>query len=140
MAGIGNGEPATEIGTEDEAGCESSVAAGEHALVHGGEDFAWTLRVVRQSAEGADQEGDGHGGGHAFAAYIADDDQDAAVPGWNDLKEVTANLTGGFEQTLDSEAGDGRDLFGDEDLLDRACSFEFCCHALLFAAIADEVA
>src|ERR1700722_1467852 len=53
VARVGDGERAVSVGAEDEAGCEAAVAAGEHTLVHGGQDFSGALRVVRQGPHSA---------------------------------------------------------------------------------------
>ena len=75
VAGVGGGHGAVRVDAEDEAGGEPPCVRRQHALVHGGENFAGTLRVVGERTKGADQERDGHGGGHAFAADIADDER-----------------------------------------------------------------
>jgi hypothetical protein len=75
MPGVGYGEFAIGIDAQDEAGGKSAVAAADHALIHGGENFTGALGVVGERAHGADQERNGHGRGQALAADVAKHDE-----------------------------------------------------------------
>jgi hypothetical protein len=138
VAGVGDCRGAVLIDTEDQAGGEAVLAASQHAEIHGGEDFGGALCVVGERADGANQQRHGHGGGHALPADVADDDQSAVVWCGDDLEEVAADLAGGLVDALEGEAGDGRDFFGDEDLLDCAGGFEFRFEALFVASRASK--
>ena len=79
VLGFTNRHRAVWADPEYKAGREAALGAPDHALVHGGENLARALRVVDQGAQCADQQGDGHGRGHAFAAHIADRSQHATA-------------------------------------------------------------
>ena len=81
---------------------------GHHGLVHGIENFAGTMGVMGEGAEGSDKQGDGHGGGHTLAADVADDDQHPAGVEGDDLVEVAADFACGQVEAVNAEAGDGR--------------------------------
>ena len=63
------------------------------------------------------KEGNGHGRGHAFAADIADDRQNPAALGRDDLEKVPTHFVRRFVDRFDLEAGNGRRLCRDEHLL-----------------------
>src|SRR5262249_7838276 len=127
------------INAENQAGSETAVAASEHAVIHGGEDFAGTLRVVEESADDADEERDSHGGGHAFAADVADNHEYAVVPGGDDLEEVSANVACGKVGAVEFEPGDLGDLAGDKVLLHVTRVAHLLRDCGLAAAVLDDV-
>ena len=73
-----------------------------------------------QRADSADKQRDGHGGWHSLAANVADDRQQAAIRGGQHLVEIASNLARGLVDGFDGKAGDGRNFFRHEDLLDGA--------------------
>ena len=79
----------------------------------------------RSAADGADEDGDQHGGGQALSGDIADDEEQPAAGVGQDLEEVAADLLGGLVDGFDAEAGDGFNLLGEDHLLDFAGGGEF---------------
>jgi hypothetical protein len=112
------------------------MRARQHALIHSAKDFGGSSRVMGDRAEGADEQRDGHGGGHTFAADIADGDECAAFRGRDDLVEVAADLARGLVDRVDLEPRDRRVLYGDKHLLDHSRGFDFVGETQFVAACA----
>ena len=55
MPGVGYCCGAVVAEAKNEAGGKGVLAATEHSLIHGSEDFCWTQRVVCKGANGADE-------------------------------------------------------------------------------------
>ncbi len=86
-----------------------------------------------QGAEGADEQRDDHGGGHAFAADIADDGEDAVRGCLSDLVEVPSNFARRVIGAFNAKAWNLMDFDGNKNLLHCASSFQFRGGASPFA-------
>ena len=138
MAGVGDGECCRPLSARSTRQVVKPPSApGQHALIHGGEDFAGTLRVVRQGAHRADQQGDGHGGGQAFAADVATMTSSTPPRAWEELEKIAAHLAGRLVERSQNEAGGSGSIVGDENLLHGARGFQFSGHAVALAGDAD---
>lgn len=105
MAGVGQGDLAFVRDVCDQGGGEASVGSADEALVQCAQDAGRGGDVFGDGAQGADEHGDEHGGGKAFASYVAYDGEDAAVAVREDLEEVATDLLCGFIDRIDAEAG-----------------------------------
>ena len=140
VARIGESASSSGLHAEDETGGEAAVGTVDHLKIGGGE---YCCRIEEEAGQGtqcADKERDLHCSGKTFAAHVADRDKGGVPSEWNDLKEIAADFTEGLIGGSDFEAGNERNVFWNEDLLDGARGLEFSGEALFFAAVVGELA
>jgi len=116
VAGVRESAATVGVEVEDEAGGESALEAVVEAAVEAREDEGGRVTEIRKGADGADDEGDGHGGAEAFAADVAESDDVGAVGQGDDLEEVAADFLGGAVGAGEGVAGERGESFGNEDL------------------------
>ena len=110
------------------------MRAADEAVVKGVEQGDGPGAVSGLSADGADKDGDDHGGGESFAADVAHDHEHAAHRIGDLLEEVAADLVRRLIKALHMEAGALVELIGQQDELDLTGGFEFALEALLALA------
>ena len=139
MAGVGDQRGAVGREAKHEAGGEAIVEAAVEPAIEMTQHFGGTGGEFGQGAEGADDEGDGHGGGKSLAADVADDDEGGAAGKGDDLEEVAADFRGRAVAVGDGEAGDDGRGVGHEDLLDFAGRFQLHVDPALTAPLKEMV-
>src|SRR5579863_2105253 len=92
-------------------------------------------REVRHGPHHSHDERDSHGGLQALSAHIPKHDKRRAVMVWDDLEEISANLSGGFVDAFDLESFNCRKLVGNQDLLHGARGLELAGKAQLLSPI-----
>ena len=90
---------------EHQASGRSARTARQHPLIHGGEDLAGVLRVVREGAHCADtQKGNCHGSRHALPTDVANHRKHATVACCQDLKKNATDLTGRLVEAVNGKS------------------------------------
>ena len=116
VAGVGGGEGAVREEVDAAGGGEAHLGLAEESVVEVGEDGGGVAGGF--AAEDAEDHGDAHGGGEAFAGDVADDGEEGAVFVGREEEEVAADLAGGVEGGFNVEAGSRTGGAGEEELLD----------------------
>ena len=123
----------------DAQGEAGGVAFAVEAIVEGRKDDSRIAGESGGGAHGSDEKRGEHTGLHAFAGDVANQNEGAAIGRiGDDLEEVASYFAGGAVVAFNGQAGDLRQVFGNEELLDLASAFDFGGVALLLAAGAGE--